>query len=280
MPVEPPPADWGLLARPSEPAPLVFVMARSPSRARWYGGAAVIAAALGATLAVALSGGSSTAGPRAVGTAINLRAADLPGFGVASSDYAPARTAFASLAAVPCLAGAGTAVVPSPSFQTPGGPSAEFVQSSVGVASSPAAAATDLRRVQQPGVAACIAGALDRTVADGGQTVVLSGASARSQPFSPAGGGFDYVATVTVTDAGTDLPMSVEVRGFVAGRTEVTLTTAALSGPFPPTLQSSISSLLVNRALAINGATAPARPSSPPAAPAAPAAGSGTVRAG
>jgi hypothetical protein len=268
MTVEPP-ADWGLLARPAEPAPALVIFP-AQDRGRWWPGALALAfVAIGAVLAVSLAGGSVTPSSQSAARTINLRLADLPGFEATASGAQLA--GFADPAAERCVAvPAGSAsALASPAFVAASGPAQELVQSSVAVTGSPSAAGAALRAMATPSVAGCLAAALAATATIDGQTVSLSGARVQSLPFAPAGsgGGFAYAATATATGASGVDPVWFEIEGFAAGSTVVSLTTSSLAQPFPATLATHLQSLLLARSLPHAGGVTPSAPSPPPSAP-------------
>lgn len=277
MTVEPPPVDWGLLARPSEPAPALVIFPAQDHGRWWLGGLALAAVAIGAVLAVSLAGPATPSSAPAA-RAINLQLSDLPGF-VASAPSS-SLASFADPAAERCVAlPAGSAsTIASPAFEASSGPAQQLVQSSVTVAASPAAALAALRTLASPSVAGCLTAALGTTSSADGQTISFGGARVQSWPFAPSGsaGGFAYAATATATSATGRVPLWLLVEGFAAGSTVVSLTTTSLAQPFPTTLATRLGSLLAARSLARAGDTVSSAPAPTPAAPAG-SAGSGAA---
>lgn len=188
--------------------------------------------------------------------AVNLRAADVPGFTVASPEHNHETTAEKHLEheMLHCVAtGGGKSVgeASSPEFKYEHGLLRVAVNSGVSVARSSAVAAEELRTIRSTHARRCLSHYLNlifKGKAYQGATVapvsIVSGT-----PRAPgATGSFGWGITTTVTAHTIKVPIYIGIFGFTYGPAEVSLFTSAASAPFPAAAQRRLFSLLLQRA--------------------------------
>ena len=184
--------------------------------------------------------GSDRARALALARAINLTAADVPGFVATSTRSEHESPAEKRLQAklqecVHPVSSKPVAEAGSPAFQRKAGLARATVRSEVTVNSSATAAARALAQIRSQRTRECVSGYIQRLVevqrhpgaSFGGVTVVQ-----RTPPAPGAGGSFAWRISVPVTAHGLTIGLYFDIFGFVSGANEVTL---SLSGdPIPP----------------------------------------------
>jgi hypothetical protein len=188
--------------------------------------------------------------------AVNLRAADVPGFTVASPEHNHETTAEKHLEheMLHCVAaGSGKSVgeASSPEFKYEHGLLRAAVNSEVSVARSSAVAAEELRTIRSTHARRCLSHYLNlifKGKAYQGATVapvsIVSGT-----PRAPgATGSFGWGIRTTVTAHAIKVPIYIGIFVFTYGPAEVSLFTSATSAPFPAAAQRRLFSLLLQRA--------------------------------
>lgn len=197
----------------------------------------------------------------AFASAVNLTAADLPGFHASprSREEGPSREHL-ERAMQQCLGGArsgrrsaGHALVEqgSKDFQVQDGILSVSVSSEVSVASSPQAALGELSTMRSAKARSCLAGYLDRMFEEEfhgavGKVSIASG----TPPAHGAAGSFGWRISATITAHGVRLPFYLDILGFVDGPAEVSLTSSGLPEPFPARIEQRLFLLLLSRAQA------------------------------
>jgi hypothetical protein len=197
---------------------------------------------------------------RAFGRAVNLTAADAPGFKPTSEGgnerETPAEKKFDRQLSR-CAGGVGTkhqvADVQSKAFEREGHGEAQRLQSGVSIEQTPALAAKDLAAVRSKRARRCISHYASLVFQGHNRKGTHFGkvsVSAGSPPAPGTTGSFALRLTSSVTARGTRIPFYLDILGFVVGPAEVTLFTISLPGPFPAATEEQLFSLLVGRAKA------------------------------
>jgi hypothetical protein len=197
--------------------------------------------------------------------AVNLTAADLPGFKV-SSEHA-GTTAGERRLEREMLACAGPIGQPTPtagadnSLADVGSKGFEFkrgiveltVSSEVAVSSTPAVAAGELTAIRSAHVRACFSHYLNllfksqrHVGASVGRVSIASG----TPPAPGTAGGFGWRITARLMVSHVELPLYMDVLGFVDGPARVTLFSSGALRPFPAGAQQRLFELLLGRARA------------------------------
>jgi hypothetical protein len=204
---------------------------------------------------------TTPAGAIAFARAVNLTAADVPGFSVAPPPQAksPAeKNAEGELfrcagARGPRRESADVAHVSSPSFQLKRGIIDLSVSSEVGVARSATLARAELGAIHSSRVRACFTRFLRSVLASGrlhsasvGDVTIQSG----NPPAPGASGSFGWRVRATFAIAGAKLPVYLDMLGFVYGPARVTLVSSGALEPFPASVQQRLYELLLARAQA------------------------------
>ncbi len=190
--------------------------------------------------------------------AVNLTAADLPGFRVSAvheqETAAEKRLEHEMLRCVGSL-GSSHAIVEMSSAEfedeTSGGD--ESVQSSVSVVRTPALAAKELATIRGPHVKACLSHYLDllfKSHKYSGATVSPVSISQGAPSAPGTAGSFAWRITTTITLRKVAIPVSIDILGFVDGPAEGSLFTAGVPRPFPAATKARLFSLLLTRAKA------------------------------
>jgi hypothetical protein len=203
----------------------------------------------------------SSARADAFARAVNLTAADVPGF----APRGPDRTAQSpkeqglERRLVRCMGGAGglgrsgEGGHSSPSFTGRGRALDETVSSSVGFAPTAAAAAGELRLLRSSRARACLASYLDLLFTGkryGGGAIQRVSIVGGTPPAPGTSGGFGWRITAAVAVRGLSAPLYVDILGFVYGPAEVTLMSSGVLVPFPARAEEQLFRLLVARARA------------------------------
>jgi hypothetical protein len=212
-----------------------------------------------ASAAHAPTGGSlagAKARARAFARAVNLTAADLPGFSV-STRRAHEGTAEKRLEPelLHCVGATGTsgglAEEGSQEFERKSGAAAQTVSSEVTVARTPALAAKELAAFRSGHLQGCLSHYFNRLVRSQdlrGASVGPVSARHGSPPAPGTDGGFGLRFVVTVTLRGIKIPFYIDILGFVDGSAEVSLLSTGLPEPLPATAEEQLFTLLVERA--------------------------------
>jgi hypothetical protein len=187
--------------------------------------------------------------------AINLRAADVPGFVATDKGKEPETPAEKRLqaklqACVRPISTRPVAEAGSPEFQRKAGLARATVHSEVTVAPSAAAARQELALIRSQRTRECVSGYIERLVESqrhpgasfGGVTVV------QRTPRAPgAGGSFAWRISVPVTSHGLTIGVYFDIFGFVSGANEVTLSLSGVPAPPPAEAEEQLFVLLLER---------------------------------
>ncbi|HEY2282823.1 MAG TPA: hypothetical protein VGH60_04650 [Solirubrobacteraceae bacterium] len=211
-------------------------------------------------------GGSPTqAQALAFAHAVNLTAADVPGF---TPSHKPERESPAErrlqqqLRSCGGVAGASTlrgsrstlAEASSPDFELERGVLALSVNSAVSVAHTSAQADAALRAIRSPRVRACFSRYLSELLKSQqhtpGETVLGVSIASGTPPASGTTGGFGWRVTARLAIRGIDISLYLDILGFVDGPAQVTLTSSGTVRPFPARAQEQLYSQLLTRARA------------------------------
>jgi hypothetical protein len=193
--------------------------------------------------------------------AVNLTAADLPGF--ASAQHAGAKPQRRAEGELFRCAGARRAAGSenSSALATASSPSFEFkhgiidlgVSSEVGVARSSALARAELAALHSGRVRGCFTRYLDSVLSAGrphGTIVGSVSIEAGTPPAPGASGSFGWRVRATFGVNGLKVPVYLDLLGFVYGPARVTLVSSGALRPFPALAQQRLFSLLLSRAQA------------------------------
>ena len=261
---------------------------RVPGHIRWRGFAVVAALAAAAVLAACgghgsytssspapkaeHGGGSGGAGThaltaaqaRAYVRAVNLTAADLPGFTLAREPRQPTTDAEKQLEheLLACI-GAGIAGVgghpvaqgSSGNFRRRGAAYDVGVSSEVSVGSGSASGSADLQRLRSGRARVCLGHFLEQLLKGkhySGARVTHVSISQGSPPAPGTTGGFGWRVTATLLVRGIRLPYYMDILGFLYGPTEVSLLSTGLPVPLPAGIQERLFALLLERATAFS----------------------------
>jgi hypothetical protein len=211
--------------------------------------------------------------------AVNLTAADLPGFKATSKhehEHATATEKRLEHELLRCTGGAlisrgGVAEVSSKNFKLEHNALELNVNSEVSVAQTPAAAAKELAAIRSNRVRGCVSHYLNLllknqllknqkspAIADS-----ISISISRGTPPAPGTtGSFGWQITATITAHATKLPFFyIDILGFVYGPAEVSLFSSGALKPFPAAIQEHLYRLLLQRAKAqLRGAPGKSHP--------------------
>ena len=209
-------------------------------------------------VAAGAASSASLTEPRALAAAraVNLTAADVPGFTVSSKKQT--RTAQEGryerelLHCVgPRASGAGLAEASSRDFELNQGILQLGVSSEVSVAPTPAIASAKLAAVRSPRVRGCFARYFEQLLkgqryagAAIGQVSLASG----TPPAAGTTGGFGWRVTATLNVRGVRVSFYLDILGFVYGPATVSLFSSGAVRPFPATAEQHLFSLLLQRA--------------------------------
>jgi hypothetical protein len=222
--------------------------------------AATCAASVVIVLSIAPSAvGAGSPAQRAIVRAINLRAADVPGF-TPHSGTAAAALPFGAQINATCSGLAGASKHPraahasSPLFLRSSGLHGEYAQSDVAVERSRRVVTHDLSVARSKHTRVCLKQILQGlTIPEQGTTFRITGARVTVLHPTVAGadGSFGIRLRAAITGLSVRIPISVDVLGFAVGRDEITLTTGGVERTFPSSTQEQLARLLVSRALAL-----------------------------
>ncbi len=188
--------------------------------------------------------------------AVNLTAADVPGFKVSSEHEhetaAEKRLEHEMLRCVGALgAGHGIVEASSKDFERESNMADESVQSEVSVARTPELAAKELAAIRIPHVRVCLSHYLNLLLKSQkyrGATFSPVSISQGTRPAPGATGSFAWRITTTITLHSVTIPIYIEIFAFVEGPAEVSLFIAGVPQPFPAATEERLFSLLLTRA--------------------------------
>jgi len=218
-----------------------------------------------------VAGAATTTAPRAGGArpsgkaqalayarAVNLTAADVPGFQASSRSHEreTAVGARAEHAMDRCLGGAGgaraVAELGSKEFEAQVGIYNATVSSQVSVAPTPAVAAGELAEFRSGHARGCLRRYLDLLFKGGqyGGAVRVVSIAAGTPPAPGMTGSFGWRISSAIALHGIRVPFYEDILGFVDGAAEVTLMSSGLPRPFPAAIEQQLFLLLLKRAAA------------------------------
>lgn len=223
-----------------------------------HSGAAQTTHASGTSGAPHAGGAPTKAQAQAFARAVNLKAADVPGFSV-SSEHAHEHETAAEKRLKPELRRCfGSAVVTkgvveagSGKFERSAGIASQSVSSEVTVAQTAALSAKELAAIRGGHLPACLAHYFEQLLKSQdfhGASVGPVSTKQGSPPAPGMTGSFGLRFTATITLHGLRVPFYVDILGFVDGPAEVSLDTFGIPRPFPGTAEERLFSLLVERA--------------------------------
>jgi hypothetical protein len=207
------------------------------------------------------AGGASSAKAQALAfaRAVNLTAADVPGFKATSEHHSETSTEKRRQRELQACTGGGVeggeSVVQesSPDFKLEHGVLDLSVNSEVSVARTPAIAAKDLATIRSSHFRICLTrylnllfGEQDRPGTTVGPISIVQG----TPPAPGASGSFGWRITATITAHGVKLPFYQDMLGFLYGSAEVSLVSSGALRPFPAAVEQQLFSLLLERAKA------------------------------
>jgi hypothetical protein len=191
--------------------------------------------------------------------ALNLTAADVPGFALAArhgEHESPAERHLEHETAR-CTGGAGfnhgLAEASSEEFERKGRTGAQSVSSSVTVLPTSAVAVKELMALRSGHVRSCVAhylGLLFRGQRYEGATIGPISIESGTPPAFGTAGGFAWRVHTTIVGHGIATPYYMDTLGFVNGPAVVALLTYGFPRPFPARIEQGLFSLLAQRAKA------------------------------
>jgi hypothetical protein len=215
-----------------------------------------------ATATPSSSGATGTAPTKAralaFARAVNLTAADVPGFRVSSThEGKTAREQQLERQALACAGPVASekkiAEESSRDFELKRGILDLGVSSEVSVARTPAIAASGLSALRGAHVRSCFSHFLDLLLKDqrfGGATAGPVSIQSGTPPAPGTTGGFGWRVTATFAVQHITVHLYLDLLGFVDGPAQVTLFSSGILRPFPAAVQQQLFSLLLNRAKA------------------------------
>ncbi len=191
----------------------------------------------------------------ALARAVNLTAADVPGFhalGKQKERESPAERRFRGKlnACVHPNTATPLAEAGSPNFQRESGLAIASVQSEVTVASSAAVAATELTRVRTRRTRQCVSRYIEllaRSQTHRGASFGAASVVQRTPSAPGADGSFAWRIAMPITAHGITLAVYFDIFGFVSGANEVTLFVSGVPIPPPARAEEQLFSLLLER---------------------------------
>jgi hypothetical protein len=204
-------------------------------------------------------GSSAKAQALAFARAVNLTAADVPGFKATAEHHSETGTEKRRQRELQTCAGGGfeggdsVAQESSPDFKLERGILDLSVNSEVSVARTPALAAKELATIRSSHFRACLTkylnllfGEQDRPGTTVGPISIVQG----TPPAPGASGSFGWRITASITARGVKLPFYQDMLGFVYGSAEVSLVSSGALRPFPAAVEQQLFTLLLDRAKA------------------------------
>ncbi len=194
----------------------------------------------------------------AAARAVNLSAADLPGFTVSSrKDTKTAQERGYERELLRCLgpqaSGAQLAEASSKEYELSHGILELGVSSEVSVAPTPAMASAKLAAVRSPRVRGCFARYFERLLKSqryAGAAIGPVSLASGTPPASGTTGGFGWRVTASLDIHGVKVSFYLDILGFVYGPATVTLFSTGALEPFPAAAQQHLFGLLLDRAKA------------------------------
>lgn len=194
---------------------------------------------------------------KAYARAVNLRAADLPGFKVSSAHEHASGERHLELELLHCVgptsATRALAEAGSGDYERHISIASVSVSSEVTVAQTPALAAKELAAYRSGRLPACLSryfGKLLASQKDHGASVSPVSTRKGSPPAPGTTGSFGLRFTATVTLHGLRIPLYVDILGFVNRSAEVSLLVTGIPVPFPAAAEERLFLLLLARARA------------------------------
>jgi hypothetical protein len=193
--------------------------------------------------------------------AVNLRAADVPGFTASAHEHEHETAGERQLEREMMMRCVGTSTSPhgalaeasSKDFKLERNLLEVSVSSSVSVARTPALAAEQLAAFRSRHVQACLSRSLDvllKRKEHRGVTVGPVSISSGTPPAPGTTGGFAWRISVAISARRIKIPFYLDILGFVDGQAGVTLSSSGLAEPFPAAIQQRLYLLLLQRAKA------------------------------
>ena len=201
----------------------------------------------------------TSAQAKAFARAVNLTAADVPGFAVSPRrrEHETAAEKRLEHEMLRCTGGAGfnhgLAEGSSEEFERKGAAVAQGVSSNVTVVKTSALAAKELKAIRSSHVRACFThylGLLFKAQRNEGFTIGRISIASGTPPAPGTSGGFGWRISTAIAGHGIAIPFSMDILGFVYGPAEVALLTYGFPRPFPAAIEQRLFSLLVKRAKA------------------------------
>ncbi len=222
-----------------------------------HAGTASAPAGKSAAPASARRGGSlARAQALAFARAVNLTAADVPGFRVSTRrahEGATERRLEPEL--LRCVGPVGVAgalaELSSQQFEQKAGIASQSVSSEVTVAHTSAQAARELAAFRSGHLQGCLSRYFDSLIKGQSLHGATVGPVASKHGLPPApgtAGGFGLRFVVTVTLRGIQIPYYIDILGFVDGSAEVSLLSTGLPAPLPASTEEHLFTLLLERA--------------------------------
>jgi len=190
--------------------------------------------------------------------AVNLTAADVPGFTPSPKQHheSPSEQRLERELRACTGSGAGgsrgaVAEAGSPDFELHRGILDLTVSSEVSVAQSAAQAAATLSAIHSARVRACVSQYLGRLLKSqryAGATVTGVSIASGTPPAPGTSGGFGWRVTATLAVRGLHVSFYLDILGFVYGPAQVTLSSSGALRPFPSSAQEQLFSRLLLRA--------------------------------
>ncbi len=191
--------------------------------------------------------------------AVNLTAADVPGFKPTTEHHSETaiekrrERELQGCAGVGLEAGQSVTQESSPDFKLEHGILDLSVNSEVSVARTPALAAKELATIRSSHFRACLTKYLDLLFGEQdrpGTTVGPISIVQGTPPAPGASGSFGWRITATITARGIKLPFYQDMLGFVYGSAEISLVSSGALRPFPAAVEQQLFTLLLDRAKA------------------------------
>jgi hypothetical protein len=225
----------------------------------WAAVPALLLAAVGVLSIAPIAAGAGSPGQLAIARAINLRAADLPGF-TSHPGGGNGASPFGSQINSTCsgLVGAGqhrrTAHAGSPLFMSTSGLRSEEVQSAVEIEHSRRVVRHDLAVGRSKHTRVCIAsvlGALKFTEQGTQFTITNVRVTPLRVVIPGTNGSFGLRINAAVSGVSISIPFTIDMIGIAVGRDEISLTAEGTDRRFPRKTEHRLTQLLVSRALAL-----------------------------
>jgi hypothetical protein len=223
------------------------------------GAVAFLLACVGVFSIAPVAAGAGSPGQLAIARAVNLRAADLPGFTSQSAGNNGANPFGAQINST-CsglVSGARhrrTAHAGSPLFMTTSGLRSEQVQSAVEIERSRRVVRHDLAVGRSKHTRVCIASVL-KTLKFNEQGTQVTLTNVRVTPLrvavSGATGSFGLRVHAAVSALSISIPLNIDMIGIAVGRDEISLLAEGTERRFPRKTEQRLTQLLVSRALAL-----------------------------